>query len=219
MNNYDTLRMALYTMEALSAVTGLLYIGKLKGTYWAIFPIYLLTIAVFEIFSEVVYALTKDNGVTANLYFFFGIPIQFLFFIWLFYRYFTNRKNKLVCLFSFAIYTAAWIVDLAYFRNKQFWFSSLSYGIGNIMLLVLLVVFFITFVRSPDLIRYRKVMMFWVALGLLLFYLGTLPYYGIFNTLAARAKDVFRIYWIIQMVLNCLMYFIFFLSFIWSKPK
>ncbi len=62
-------------------------------------------------------------------------------------------------------------------------------------------------------------MLFWVSLGLLLYYLGTFPYYGLRNTFVKDFHDVFVTYTYIEYFLNSLMYLMFTISFIWGNPN
>ncbi len=62
-------------------------------------------------------------------------------------------------------------------------------------------------------------MLFWVSLGLLLYYLGAFPYYGLRNVLARDFQGVYITYTYIVYVLDILMYLMFTISFIWGKPN
>lgn len=215
MDVYDKLRLALYICEVAAAVTGFIYWKKIRDTYWKWFPVYLLIIAIIETVTESSFQLSNDYEFNAGIHEYFGIPLQFLFFFWLFYKNSANRWP----LIGAVIYVAVWIADMLYFRDRQLWFLSFSYTIGNIILLILLVMYFIKLVTSDAIMVYRSVMMFWICLGLLLFYIGTLPLYGMYNTLAGKYPTLFNNYWIIAMCLDCIMYLLFASSFIWGKLK
>jgi hypothetical protein len=62
-------------------------------------------------------------------------------------------------------------------------------------------------------------MMFWVCLGLMLFYIGTIPFFAFRKVLYVEHRDFFYVYWYIQFGLNYLMYLLFILSFVWGRPK
>lgn len=98
-------------------------------------------------------------------------------------------------------------------------FNSFSSTVGNLLLLILIWSFFIQLVSSNAILTFRRNMLFWVSLGLLLFYLGAFPYYGLRNILARDFKEVYIIYTYIVYVLDILMYVMFTISFIWGKPN
>lgn len=82
-----------------------------------------------------------------------------------------------------AIYLLTLLADMLFFNQmRKFWFSSLSYLVGNIILLILIIIFFL--VSQTGTTTYQGNMMFWTCTGLLVFYLGSLPFYGLWNTLA-----------------------------------
>ncbi|HET6993535.1 MAG TPA: hypothetical protein VFI06_01075 [Chitinophagaceae bacterium] len=205
-------------LELVACITGFLYWRKVKDTYWRWFPVYLATIVLIEVTAEYFLYEQRNAEVSLGIYQYFGIPLEFLFFYWLFYRYF-DKKNRWP-LYSAAIYIACWLLDIFYLGHLSLYFESVSYGVGTILLLILLFQFFMQFARSNDVLKYRSSMMFWVALGIILFYMGTLPFYELRNTLYRMDdKTFFFVYWYIQFGLNYLMYILFVLSFIWGKPK
>ncbi|MEO6455863.1 MAG: hypothetical protein ABIN97_17410 [Ginsengibacter sp.] len=206
-------------LEFSACITGFLYWKKIRHSYWRWFPVYLGIIVVTELVAEYFLYAKNDLTVNINIYRFFGVPFEFLFLFWLFYQYLNNTSKNKWPVFSAAIYLICLLIDLLYVGKMKLLFDSFSYTIGNILLLVLLLMFFLKFIKSDDILEYKSSMMFWVCLGLLIFYLGSLPFYGIRTTLYKEYRDFFFVYWYIQYGLNYLMYILFALSFIWGKPK
>ena len=209
----------LNVLELSACVVGFLYWKKIKGTYWKWFPVYLAIIVITEIIGE--YLLFARNDLQANIiiYSYFGIPIEFLFFYWLFLQKFKKTSKYKWPLISAIIYIISLVVDLSYISKIEFYFESFSYTIGCILLLVLLLIYFSGFIRSNEIINYKSSMMFWVSVGIMVFYIGTMPFYAFRAKLYAEYEDFFYIYWYIQFGLNYLMYLFFMISFIWGKPK
>jgi hypothetical protein len=94
-----------------------------------------------------------------------------------------------------------------------------SYTIGNILLLVLLLMFFIKFSKGDEVLNYRSSRMFWVCLGIMIFYIGSMPFYGMRSTIYNLNQPLFYFYWHAQFGLNYLMYILFIISFIWGREK
>jgi len=177
----------------------------------------LLMILLLELFCQYrVYFLKLQNQ---WIYVNFIIPGEFLFFFWLFYRYFINSRQKILPIWGAVIYIAGFTIDRIYLGKLQFIFSSFSYVVGSIIILVLVLIFLFHFMRSNEILQYKTNMMLWVSLGLLIFFLGALPFYGLFNTLVVNYPDVFDAYWIVQMCFDYCMYLFFAFAFIWGKPK
>ncbi len=219
MDIYDKLRIAIYLSEIIATITGFLVWNKIKNSYWKWFPVFLLTISIIEIMTESMFRLSHNQVFNMNIHVYFGIPLQFIFYLLLFYKYFQGKKESRWALMGVLIYVLLLIVDMVYVRQMNYWFLSFSYTSGNIILLVLIILFFIKLVSSDELMNFKSLMMFWVCVGLLIFYLGSFPLYGMYNTLANRYPRVFNNYWIISSVMDCIMYLFFTLAFIWGKPK
>ncbi|MFN8306243.1 MAG: hypothetical protein U0T79_05680 [Ferruginibacter sp.] len=219
MDIYLTLRIVLNIFEALACITGFVYWKRISGTYWKWFPVYLGLICITEITGEIAGYRLQLYQFNRNLYTFFCIPLQFLFFCWLFWKYFGKHSSRNWALAGAALYALSFLINVLFLSNFRFVFFSFSYMMGNLVLLVLTILFFNAFIRGNEILRYRSSNMFWVCLGLLGFYLLSLPLYGLWNTLAVKYPRLFDNYWIITMIMNCLMYFLFTLSFVWGKPK
>ena len=205
--------------ELLACGTGFYYWNKLKNSYWKWFPVYLAVIFLVEMTGKYFRIGLGNVEWNTALYIYFGIPIQFLFFFWLFGKQAQNKKEWLLIVFLTTIYILCWLIELFYIRNTKFWFSSFSYTAGNLLLVILIINFLLKFINSNDILHYKQSMMFWIVTGLALFYLNTLPFFALRNTLATNHRNVFAIYQNLQLILGCLMYFTFSLAFIWGKPK
>lgn len=219
MDEFLVYRLALYTAELSAAIAGFSMWPRIRNTYWRWFPFYLLLIGMLEVAAECIDQLTGNRELNKNLYFFFGLPLQFLFFSWLFYKDSQSYGRQAWAIAGAGIYIVAWIADWLFFADKDYWFSSFSYMVGNIMLLVQVLLYFIRFIKSNELIQYRSVMMFWVATGILIFYLGSLPFYGLYNTLVKEFGVLMTVYWKIQISMACVMYIFFLIAFVWGKPR
>ncbi|HRI25979.1 MAG TPA: hypothetical protein PLZ45_14975 [Ferruginibacter sp.] len=212
--------------EGIACITGFVYWKRVRNSYWRWFPFYLAAIVINEVTGVYLLHVKRNLSLNTALYSYWGIPLQFFFFFWLFHRYFKEAgiKTKWPPLAA-AIYGICWLSDifswpdLYYLSQVKLYFDSFSYTIGNIGLLVLLLIFFLRFSKSDEVLHYRSSRMFWVCLGLLIFYVGSMPFYGIRTTLYYQYPDIFYPYWNIQFIMGCLMYLFFSISFIWGKAK
>lgn len=205
-------------IECITCVVAFLYWKKLRGTTFKLFPAYLLLIVTAEFFGY--YLRTYDMKDMNKLFYnVLVIPVEFLFFFHIFYQSGKGKKDKRLPVVFTIIYAGAWMIDNLYLTNKLFWFYSFSYTVGNLLLLVLILRSLTRLVLSDDILFFRQNMLFWVCTGLLVFYLGTFPFYGLKNTLVHDYIDVYWSYYYIVYILNCLMYLLFALGFIWGKPK
>lgn len=204
--------------ELTACITGFVFLKKLKNSFLRYFPFYLAFIVLSEIIGWCL-KLLDMKIMNKAFYNYLVIPAEFLFFFWIFSRSLNSKGRGGLPLACAAIYLLIWLTDILYFGNRQFWFYSFSYTIGNLLMLVLIFRFFIQLVTGNQILHFKSNMMFWICSGLLLFYLGTFPYFGLLNTLAANYPELHNSYRSLVLALNILMYLMFTFSFIWGKPN
>ncbi|MEP7143569.1 MAG: hypothetical protein ABI707_11895 [Ferruginibacter sp.] len=208
----------LYSLELISCITGFIYWSKIKNSFWKWFPIYLAVIFVAEMTGNYLNYL-KDYYLKRSFFNYFVLPLEFLFMYWLYYNYAAGKKRKQLVIFCTVIYLVSFVVDQLYFNDKKFFFDSFSYSIGNLVLLVAIISFFIQFSSGDEIINFKSSIIFWVSLGSLIFYLGTLPYFGLLWLLFKQYKDIYTVYSYLVFVCDWIMYSLFIVGFIWGKPK
>lgn len=219
MDIYLQLRVGLNFCELLAAATGFIFWKSNSNTYWKWFPIYLAVVFITEVTGEMAGYYIGSAAFNYNLYTFFCIPMQFLFFLWLFWQYFKTYSYRIWLSIGMVLYISAFLIDTFFLAGHKFNFFSFSYMAGNVVLVASTILFFFVFVRTDEILKYKSSKMFWVSLGLLIFYLLSLPLYGLWNTLAVNYPFLFNKYWIVTTFLNYLMYLLFTLSIIWTKVK
>ena len=212
-------QIALNVLELAACVVGFIFMKKIKHSYWKWFAFYLAIIFLTEITGEYLLFVKQDLQGNIAVYSYFGIPLQFFFFYWIFYQQFKKSNKSKWPLISAAIYLVSLIADLLYISKIEFYFESFSYVIGCIFLLVLILVYFTRLIKSDEILHYRSSMMFFVCLGIMVFYVGAMPFFAFRNALYVHNNNLFYIYWYIQFGLNYLMYLLFIVSFIWGKPN
>ncbi len=197
---------------------GFIFFKKIRKTYWQWFPVYLSVIVAFE-YINAFFREIRFHYFAEVFFNYLGIPIEFLFLFWIFSQAFRNTKSSSLPLICGLIYLLCWFADILYMNKIHFIFTSASYTVGNLLLLILILRFFIRLANDDSILTFRQNMLFWFCLGMLLFYLGSFPYYGLRNTLAHSYKDLCSSYSNIVLVLDSLMYIMFTIGFIWGKPN
>lgn len=207
------LRNTLLGLEFLSALIAVFYFSKLKHTYWKWFCIYLVFIFIQEYYwffnDTLLYNISKQQ-----YYAYLGIPIQYLFFYWLYALKSLKNKN-LYILFS-VIYIASLILD-DYLVELNIVYS-LNMVVGATLLMILVILEYIKQIKTDDILRFKENKMFYINLGVILFYVGTLPFFAFydvfFETPYLSIGDWYYLYFRISV---CIMYLLFIFSFIWGR--
>lgn len=200
-------------VELAAAVVALCYWSKLKNSYWKWFIIYLCVIFFVEAFSK--WGLNNNAKYRVYLYDFFGIPIQFLFFYWLYaIKSLKNYTLFWVCTF---LYTISFLPYFTLFAKGSIVYS-LSYTVGNVLLMLMVLLEIFKQINSEKILLFRSNFMFYINIGIMLFYIGTLPFFSFYGLLY-KHPEFWNNYYIFFMVANHIMYSLFICAFVWGKPN
>ena len=210
------LRFGIKIMEGLACITGLLCWARLYPRFWRVFPVYLLIITCCEFAGWYL----NGHGIkgATTMYNYFVIPLEFLFMHFLYYKNLPKYFHKTVFAFSL-IYIMAWGFEFVFLQHTKWIWLSMSYSIGNITILILGIIYFLQLLKSEKLVAYKKQIFYWVNLGLLIFYVGTFPYYALFNTLVQTEPELFMTLSWLEVILNYIMYGFFIIGFLCINTK
>ena len=177
------------------------------------FAVYVVIIFLQELFwyeRKVFYSITRNE-----YYAILGIPIQFIFFYWL-YALKSLKKPKLftACILLFVLP----LILKIYFDGVNSIFS-LSLNLGTVILIVLMILEFVKQIKNDNILLFRENKMFYINIGLILFYLGTYPFHIYNRLLYDEYNSIWNGYYIYFLITNCILYLLFAASFIWGKEK
>ncbi len=197
----------------LSVLISIIYLLKLKKSYWKWFSIYLIIIFFQEFFWK--NNADIDMKYRQAYYIFVGIPLEFIFLYWLYA--FKSLKKKTLFIISVSIYVTT-LVGFTFIKELNE-LPSLSINIGSTILIGLLILEFIKQIKTDDILKFKENKMFYVNVGLVLFYVGSYPYHVFSRELYENYNDVWNVYYIYFLITNCTMYLLFSASFIWGKTQ
>ncbi|MCU7619104.1 hypothetical protein NZ698_18145 [Chryseobacterium sp. PBS4-4] len=202
---------SLFAAEAIAAITSIVYYKSIKASHYRYFSIFLIVIFCCEIiggYGEKI--ISFSNPIFFN---YFVIPLEFLFFFWL-YAYQSFKNKKLFYIFA-VIYALSFILNELYFiKNKNIF--SFNYTVGSFLLMFLVIIEYYKQINSDDILNFAKNKMFYINLGVTLFYIGSLPFWAFYLQLLEHRKiwDLYLIYFRLS---GIIMYLLFASSFIWGK--
>ncbi|MET0463468.1 MAG: hypothetical protein ABW007_09945 [Chitinophagaceae bacterium] len=205
----------LLVCEIIAAVAGLIYYRKNPIT---LFSWFLVAVAIIEL-TGLYMRLKEWYGPLLKFYTMIAIPLQMIMLHGVFIIYFRSTKKKAVPWICLAVYLLSFAMEMLFLTGAKNVYLSASYSTGNICLLVLIMLYFQHIMKTPEIFNLRSSMMFYICTGLLLFYLGSFPFFALFNYLVENYTAFQKNYYWAMMTLSCLMYLTFTAGFIWSKPK
>jgi hypothetical protein len=213
--------MVIYS-ELLAAIAGSIYYFKYKHTVLKYFLFLLWYITITELISwygsvNDVFGFYKD-GLLYRTWLYNLLRI--VTFSSLFYIYFKYLKNDLfkkwIKLFAF-VYIIITILNWILWQHFLFERSETPRIIGTIFLIITIIFYFIELLRSDKIVIFYRMLLFWISVGLLLYYSGTLPFVLKWNgyMLLPGIHKLFLIVYILAII----MYLTFTFGFIWSKKE
>lgn len=208
------LQTAMTVSEGIAAFTAILFFKKIKNSPYLYFAIYLIFIFCSEMFATFI-----GNYISfpKNLFFnYLIIPSEFIFFYWL-YGYQSLQNKKLFLGFS-VIFLLAYIPNELYFvKNKHIF--SFNYTFGSLLLTLLVIMEYYKQINSENILNFAKNKMFYINLGVTLFYIGTLPFWTFYLQLLSDYREVWDMYLVYFRFSGIMMYLLFAGSFIWGKQN
>jgi hypothetical protein len=210
---FQFLFVSIYVIEFIPVAIGFYYYNQIKNTYWKWFLYYLIFIFIAELVSN--YEVLIEPGDKKYLYGFIIIPIEFLFFYWLYaYKSFNNKKLFWIFLL---VYVVSFVPHL-YLESHKSMVYSFNYVVGAFLLGILVVMEYLKQIRSDSILQFKENKMFYINLGVSLLYIGTLPFFS-FYAIIAKNDTIYTNYHLLFLIVNHLMYLLFSMSFIWGKPN
>ncbi|MCW3161971.1 hypothetical protein [Chryseobacterium oryctis] len=203
----------MYGMEGISAITALIFFNRIKNQYWKYFVFYLIFIFLCESVGAWGDKFMHYNKVA--FYNYLVIPVQFIFFYWLYAA--KSFENKKLFWGLSLVYLLSFIPSELIFSGKKIMFS-LNYTLGCLMLMILVVMEYYKQINSSNILNFDKNRMFYINLGVTLFYIGTLPFWT-FLDFISDYREIFNIYFAYFLISGIIMYLLFSISFIWGKQS
>ena len=217
-----SLKFVYYFSLHISAFVGLIYYKRLRADFYRFFSLYLLIILILDTYTSKFYKLLTDDefqmGVYARFYVnHLVIPFEFFFFSWFYNKRLQEYKSIIKA--GVLIYLVVWLIEVINrFGTNYVSFFTYSYQIGSLLMMVFAMIYFIDMMKSDRIIDYYKERFFYISLGIILFYVGTLPSHVFMQELESSDSYLLRnLYDFVTYLLNSVMYLLFASSFIWGK--
>lgn len=202
---------SMFWSEGIAALVAIIYYNRIKNQYWKYFVFYLIFIFLCEAVGK--WGSKFMDYDKSSFYNYFVIPVQFIFFYWL-YAAKSFEKPKLFYALSF-VYLLSFIPSEFIFSTDKVMFS-LNYTLGCLFLMILVIMEYYKQINSSNILNFDKNPMFYINLGVTLFYIGTLPFWTFF-VFIKNYREIYTIYFNYFLISGIVMYLLFSISFIWGK--
>jgi len=178
---------------------------------------YLYLILIYSSFNELgawLYAQYFDyNALLYNIY-------NTIFFLYFFYVYsqYVARKNHRNWIYIASFLFVLVCIANAIFKNFVQWPQVTAYIVGASFLIFCIILYFIEILTTSKILNVKQHLLFWVSVGLLLFYVGYIPI-KITRLYFANKMDLLLTIKTVHILLIIIMNACFILGFIWTTKK
>ena len=199
-----------YYFIALSMVVGFItMVQKRLPEGLRIFPFFLMLTLVVEILG---WQLSEHGKHNTDLYNFFSVA-AFTYYMYLLMEVVYSRRAKRNILYTMSLYAIISLGNIL-FVQKINSFHTMTYSLGCLLIVVVSMYYFYELLQVPRSIDLKKEPVFWIAAGLLFFYICTLPVLGVLNYLFSIPGVIGRSLEDIISILNVLLYSLFTIGFL-----
>ncbi len=160
-----------------------------------------------------VYKGIPSNVIIYNVYYLF----YFSFFLYVFSKIIENKKFKNYIKVFIGVFWLFYLGDLFLTDiTRESFVRSYIVGAGGLVLSIIL--YYISILQSSLVLIVKNELLFWVSVGLFLFYVGYIPI-KIMKSWFYQHDNFFELLLIIQFSLIIVMYVFFLIGFLWMKKR
>lgn len=219
----ETLRYLVPYSELIAAITGTFFYFKYKNTPWKYFLFYLWLVVVVEftggyIRNHKILVYIDEKGLIYNKWLYNSYKfIAFNSFFFIYNRALNNKTFKNTIKTFSILYIVVSLFNWVFIQNFIKESSELPKIVGALFLATTIILYFIELLRSDKVLIYHKMISFWISIGLLIYYVGNIPFTLKWNTymLFPKLHNLFLIVYVLAIT----MYLIFAFGFIWSNKE
>jgi len=186
-----------------------------KKPFLRFFPFVLVAIVFTELYETYFRpAGQPNNALSYNLM----VPLQQLMYLGaLYFSLYNNRRQLLILLLGAGLLVST-LASLPYYINAGK-FNVIAYTAGAVGMVVGILLVFYEMLKSPEDFNFLRRPYFYMLFMLLLFTVGTLPYFAMGNWLYYQMgrPEMVMVLGNVMSILNCLLYSTYTFCFIWMK--
>lgn len=202
------LPVSINVLELITIVIGIIYYKSYKHTFLK----YFLYFLIFGFLTEmvgifVVVVLHKSNFIIYNLY----ALVQFIFFLWLFYKYFKTEQYKTLSKFFITAIVLFFILDTFFLQDIFSAFQSYFFFLGGIFLITISILFLVELLNSDAILSVKNLLIFWITIGIFLFQLGFIPVFITKSVINFSQQLTYSYILLILNIISCTCYSIGFI--------
>jgi ABC-type multidrug transport system fused ATPase/permease subunit len=203
-------------IEILAFLTSAASYDKLKSGYLRWFIPFLFFIVLIELTGRYFRTvLHEPNAWIYNI----STTIEFLFYGSIFYQTYQNSRYKSIVKWFLFLYPVAAALNILFIQGYQY-FHTYTMSLGALCMVIFACLYFIDLLNAGKKLDLVRTPMFWIASGLLFFYLGNFVYELLFDIIELKQYDFERrLFRAINNSLILVLYSCFIIGFLCQRKK
>ncbi len=212
--SYKTLRSSVKYVELITVITGTVYLYKYKHTVLKYFLMYLWYSVLTDFLGKwyITHTEHTHNHIIYNFYYL----ITFCFLLLLYRKLVAYKNHKKWILYFTVLYFFSFFLNLFY-QDYYTQIQAIPFIIGAISLVISIVFYFQEVLNSNEVLNIFKNLIFWISVGLLIYYIGKIPARIVTNHWSEFKH--YKIIYALTHILNIIMNLFFIIGFICSKEE
>jgi len=200
-----------FIIYSISLTTGLFYYNKVRNTKARYFLYILLLGLITEGLGYVLGTRLKmDTFLIHNIYKFLSLTFLMLFF----YGYIQNNRKKLIVKIILILFMLFYVLNFLLITPSVFIYQVNSAIFGSLCLVIVILIYLTDLLSSDKVLDTSHILLFWLAVGSLIYYLVYLPVFAL-----AKFLNYGSFWSYIIFTLNIIMHTCFIVGFIVSKKE
>lgn len=209
----ENLRYIVFSLYGLSALLSVVFYYKYKNTALKYFPVLLIVTLILEYSGQWLYDSFGFNALFYNI----NNTIYFLYFFYVFWCFIHEDSFKKWIVCGVILFLLSNLIN-PFFEDYTNFPQLLVYMIGGVLLIFCIILYYIEILTTSKILVIQHDILFWISVGLLLFYVGYLPIKFI-RSYFADIGDMYNTLKVMQWFLIIIMHTCFIIGFIWTKKK
>jgi hypothetical protein len=207
-----TVRDFLTYFQVVTAIISSIYYYKYKSTFLKYFSFLLWYISLNEFIGKYYTIYTGNHN---QVFYNIKQVVEITFYLLLFSKY-MNIKNSVLITRLLLLYVLFFLIYCIWHSLLNEYFA-IPYLIGISFIVVAIILYFIEILRSDEIIFINNKLLFWIGMGLLIYYVPTIPFKVVtfYYQNSPTVPYIYNISYLLVLILNL----IFISGFIWSKKE
>jgi hypothetical protein len=196
-------------------VISVIFYRTLKENKLGTFPYFLFFVVTGELTGYVLAKMYQTNIAFYNVF----TTLQIAYYLLLLSNSIESAKAKRVLLIFMIFFIIASVINYFFIQDISNELVSYTFTIGCLLITMGASYFFYELIQSNIIENYTTYPLFWIVLGLFIFYVCNIPYMSVYNYLSRNYKTVFGAYFKIIECLTYIMYSFFIIGIICSSRR